>query len=124
MNKAKDLTGLRSGSIVAIRPTDNRYRKFIVWECKCDCGNTVHVPSGALTSGTTKTCGCSRIAGEVGKKYGNLTLIKPTSKRIGRKVVWECKCDCGNIIETTHHALYLGKKKTCGCFFHNQSYTV
>jgi hypothetical protein len=124
MSKLKDITGFRFGSIVAIRPTIQRYRKFVVWECKCDCGNTIYVSSGALKSGGTKTCGCSRIAGKQGSRYGKLTLIKPTPKRSQRKVIWECKCDCGNIIEATHHSLVSGHKKTCGCFFHNKCYTV
>ena len=31
-------------------------------------------------------------------KYGMLTAIKPTKERYNNEVVWEFRCDCGNII--------------------------
>ncbi len=44
-----------------------------------------------------------------------LTALKPTNKRKRGVVIWECKCDCGNIIETTTTDLTCGRKKSCGC---------
>lgn len=32
----------------------------ILWTCKCDCGNTTEVPTGRLTKGLTRSCGCLR----------------------------------------------------------------
>lgn len=29
-----------------------------LWECKCECGNTINVNSRSLSSGNTKSCGC------------------------------------------------------------------
>lgn len=29
-----------------------------LWDCVCDCGKTTIVPTGNLTSGNTKSCGC------------------------------------------------------------------
>lgn len=50
-------------------------------------------------------------------KFGRLTAIKPTNKRHNKYVIWECKCDCGNIIEV--QSSYLSKekrgRKSCGC---------
>lgn len=31
-----------------------------VWECRCDCGNSVWVQKNALESGNTKSCGCRK----------------------------------------------------------------
>ena len=33
------------------------------------------------------------------QRFGKLIPIKETSKRKNKSVVWECQCDCGNIIE-------------------------
>lgn len=56
--KAKDLTGQRFGKLTAIRLTEERQAKCVVWECQCDCGNTTYVRSGNLTNGNTQSCGC------------------------------------------------------------------
>lgn len=39
-----------------------------------------------------------------GQRYGKLTAIRPTDKRVGSNVVWQFQCDCGNVVErtTTH----------------------
>lgn len=58
--QAKDLTGQRFARLVAVRPTEQRENRYIVWECVCDCGNTCFVPSGRLVHGTAKSCGCLR----------------------------------------------------------------
>lgn len=51
-----------------------------------------------------------------GKKIGHLTVIKPTDKRVRRSIVWECRCDCGNIIEVpSSHLVGEKYKHHCGC---------
>ena len=60
MGAAKDITGQRFGSLVAIRQTGQRSRwdgEF--WECQCDCGTIKNVPIHSLKTGNTKSCGCS-----------------------------------------------------------------
>lgn len=51
----------------------------------------------------------------VGNKYEKLTVIKDSGKRDHRKVVWECKCDCGNTTYVTTDSLKSGNTKSCGC---------
>ena len=58
--ETKDLTGLVFGRLTAIAPTEKRKRGYVVWKCKCQCGNEVEVETGLLTSGQTKSCGCWR----------------------------------------------------------------
>lgn len=53
-----DLSGQRFGYLTAVHPTQQRSHGCIVWECRCDCGETVLVPSERLTSGNKKSCGC------------------------------------------------------------------
>ena len=52
------LEGSRYGRLTAIRPTEQRSAKAIIWECLCDCGKTVQVRATSLTSGHTTSCGC------------------------------------------------------------------
>lgn len=52
--------GERYGRLTAVRPTEKRSAKSVVWECLCDCGTTVDVRSTMLTSGHTTSCGCAK----------------------------------------------------------------
>jgi hypothetical protein len=51
----KDLTGQQFG-----RWTAEHYipRHRILWQCRCQCGNTGRVQSNDLTSGQSRSCGC------------------------------------------------------------------
>ena len=51
--------GDRFGRLVAICPTEQRSARSVVWECKCDCGESVNVRATSLTSGHTTSCGCA-----------------------------------------------------------------
>ena len=115
MPKVKDLTGQRFGKLTAIRPTDKRENGKIVWECLCDCGETAFVKSSALSSGNTQSCGCLRAKKLTGQRFGRLTAVRPTEKRKGSSVVWECKCDCGETAFVATEHLMNGDTQSCGC---------
>lgn len=54
-----DIANQRFGRLTAIRPTsDHDSSGSIIWECKCDCGNTVFYSVNRLTQGRTLSCGC------------------------------------------------------------------
>ena len=36
-----------------------------------------------------------------GQRFGKLTVIKDSGKRVNHKVMWLCQCDCGNQIEVS-----------------------
>ena len=125
----KDLIGQRFGRLVAVRQTDIRKNGFIVWECRCDCGNTAYVSSGALGCGHTKSCGClqkesladiarnRRILDLTGQRFGRLVAVRATDERRNQKVVWECKCDCGNTVNVKSTLLTNGSTSSCGCLY-------
>lgn len=50
-----------------------------------------------------------------GQKFGKITPIKPLDKRKNKKVVWLCKCDCGNECEIAGTNLTSGNTRSCGC---------
>lgn len=60
MSKAIDLTGQRFGRLTAVEMVGRDKRDYILWKCKCDCGNEVTVISASLRSGATTSCGCFR----------------------------------------------------------------
>lgn len=68
---AERWVGQRIGKLVVIKPTEQRtYKQNIVYECKCDCGNTVFVDVDSLNKKEKISCGCSR------KSLGELTIEK------------------------------------------------
>lgn len=59
MVKIRNLKGKRFGKLFAVRNLEQRGASgSVLWECRCDCGNTVVVQSGSLISGNTRSCGC------------------------------------------------------------------
>jgi len=118
----KDINGQRFGRLVAIRPTAERKYEKVVWECKCDCGNTAFVTSSCLLRGKTTSCGCIQkeyisknlIKDLTGQRFGKLVAIRPEEERKNGQVVWECKCDCGNMVSVRGANLRNGHTTSCG----------
>lgn len=57
----------------------------------------------------------------IGQRFGHLTVIKDTGKRLHRSIIWKCKCDCGNEHEVTSNNLNGGQVNSCGkqnCPYH------
>lgn len=52
----------------------------------------------------------------IGEKYGKLTILEITNKRLNRCIIYKCKCDCENVVETTGTKLTHGYIKSCGCY--------
>lgn len=51
-----------------------------------------------------------------GKRFGRLKVKEMANYRKGKRVVWTCECQCGNVIDIP--GIYLTKKngtKSCGC---------
>lgn len=64
LRRCYDLLGKRFGELEVISFAGyKQYNKtrFPVWFCKCDCGNIFPVIAYSLTSGKTKSCGCSSV---------------------------------------------------------------
>ena len=99
------LEGQRFGRLTAIRCTDETNERGYIWECLCDCGKTVFLPTAKFKSAKgVRSCGCLRkefyesIKVDItGKTFYRLTAIKSTEERDKLKnALWLFKCTCGN----------------------------
>lgn len=94
-------------------------------KCECECGNTTIVAIGNLLSGGTKSCGCLESESRfnrnhtidiTGERFGYLTVLRKTDRKYSNgSTIWECKCDCGNIVYSTYNRLNSGHTLSCGC---------
>lgn len=119
--------GTRYGRLVVVQYTGRKRGKFRLYECLCDCGNTVDVPITLLSGGSTRSCGCllreSRSAiGKrnlrdiAGMRSGRLVAVRISEQRDRQgRVRWHCRCDCGN--ETTCRPSQITGQTlvSCGC---------
>lgn len=53
--------------------------------------------------------------GFVGKRFGNLIVIKEDAPNERRQRFFECKCDCGSITKKWAYNLKIGTARSCGC---------
>ena len=115
MGKPVDISGRKFGKLIAIKPTKKKKGSYIVWECKCDCGNTHYATAKDLLSGNTKSCGCSKTKGKdiTNQKFGELTA----KYRVGKGkhgYIWHCECSCGKTKDVMTKDLTSGKVRSCG----------
>lgn len=106
--KIKDITGQKFGKLTAIRRV---YKQ--VWEFKCDCGSIIQSDRYNVTSGKIVTCGCRRKdikSNLVGKRFGWLVV-----RSYHGGGLWECICDCGNVVNREAGSLKANKECSCGC---------
>lgn len=71
----KDLTGMAFGKLKVDGYSHSvKYTKHskVFWDCTCECGNRTKVSTSHLTSGHTKSCGCSNVEAirQVNYKHG------------------------------------------------------
>ena len=122
VGRAENLIGQKFGRwTVLYRTYDKRNTSY--WMCECECKTRRAISKTHLKSGHSQSCGCfhkdkmtaSHILDISGQRFGILTAIKPTNKKLSTSVIWECKCDCGNICYCSVSHLKSGNNKSCGC---------
>lgn len=50
-----------------------------------------------------------------GMRFNRLTVIEQAGRDKYGKILWRCKCDCGNVTVTHGRDLVNGRCKSCGC---------
>ena len=120
--RKKDLTGQRFGRLTALYRLDKKRGSSYLWRCRCDCGKETDASVSTLVSGNTRSCGCikldslhSRAKDIAGRRFGWLTALRKTEKRMQGSVVWQCRCDCGTMCEVAYNSLISGNTASCGC---------
>lgn len=53
-----NLIGKRFGKLTVVKFSHRDNRKFLCYECLCDCGNTIVARSAFLKNGVVQSCGC------------------------------------------------------------------
>lgn len=89
-NAKKNLAGMRFGRLMALEPTEERYRGNVVWKCQCSCKDKtiVYHPSSRLLDGDINSCGCLKREQDkinlTGPKSGNYEHLREAfqSKKI------------------------------------------
>ena len=116
MGKFHDLTGMKFGQLTVLKrvfPSDCG----AIWLCSCSCGNTKKIRARSLASGATKSCGCLRgvlATDRIGQKFGKLTIIKRVYPNKWGNAVFQCRCDCGEVVDVQSNNLISGGTKSCG----------
>ncbi|MDO5152576.1 MAG: transcriptional regulator [Eubacteriales bacterium] len=117
--RKKDITGLRSGKVVALAPTEEKRRGVVLWKCRCDCGREFLTEGYKISNGVIESCGCLRSEHKIkdltNQRFGRLTALRRLDKKLGSSYAWLCRCDCGQLTEVSANALLQGGTKSCGC---------
>lgn len=129
MGVFKDLKGLKFGLLLVLDRAESQSKKT-AWNVRCDCGTTKVIRGDYILNGKARSCGCasekfrkaklSKTYNLVNQRFGRLVVVwRAGSKRYGvqgnSNAVWECKCDCGKLVQVTAKALRNGQTKSCGC---------
>lgn len=121
VGRAKDLRGQKFGKLTVlyrVKGSPNNHNPY--WRCQCECGKITDVDASHLRRGNIRSCGCLTTAIDIaGQKFGRLTAIAKIGNHIryGKKgdAIWQCKCECGTIINVSTHNLRSGNTQSCGC---------
>lgn len=137
MGKLIDLTGMVFGRLTVLRHVGKNEKGENMWECQCECGNTVAVRGDVLRYGLTRSCGClsrevhadrcrtvlaarpsPKLKDLTGRVFGRLTVIRRLTEEEGARrgqPKWLCQCECGRQTTPLTASLLSGKTKSCGC---------
>lgn len=50
-----------------------------------------------------------------GQRFGRLVALDSESHRLGKRVYWWCRCDCGEVVAVERRKLLDGTTRSCGC---------
>ena len=120
-HRIENLAGQKFNKLTVISQAPN-IRKSVAWNCLCDCGKKIIVPSTCLKTGGTRSYGCLKkylnsltYKDLTGLSFGKLKVISRAFKKGVHGTFWNCLCDCGKITQHSSTQLKSGVIKSCGC---------
>lgn len=124
----RDWTGQRLGKLTVLRPVPrgSQERRYIKWECQCDCGEVVIRDTHTLLSSEkgkqNSSCDKCRplpsFGGNAleGRTFGAWTALhRDPAIPIGKPKRMVCRCVCGNERSVRASMLTSGRSMSCGC---------
>lgn len=76
MAKPLDLIGQRFGRLTVTDRIGMNDKRFVMWQCHCDCGRDIAISTRDLRSRSVVSCGCNRRE----KSKRNLTTMRAEEK--------------------------------------------
>ena len=125
-----DLIGQVFGRLTVVEKIKRTKKgERIKWFCRCSCGNETCVVGTDLVSGHTQSCGCynkertseTSINNLVGARFGRLLVLREYGRDSRQKLIWLCRCDCGNEKPIYSSNLIEGLVLSCGCYHKEQT---
>lgn len=106
MSKLIDLTGQQFGFLTVVSHVPDS--KPAKWLCRCVCGKETIVSGSNLRRGHTKSCGCIKGTGIIGRRVGYLVVVE----QVGADR-YKCICDCGNYCERSYKSITQSESMYC-----------
>lgn len=116
-------TKINGWTILEIMPSNEKHN-YTYAICKCQCGTVKEVKLSYITNGRSKDCGCGRketmkeilTKNLVGQRFGKLVVSEMLEQRNKNgRIVYKCKCDCGNEVNVLGNSLTTYHTLSCGC---------
>lgn len=126
--KQKNLTGQKKGKLIYLKPS-RKVGKRTYWWMQCECGEIVEkrIDAESLSCPNCakqhkKEILSNKLMNDLtGQKFNKLTVLYLKEKQY-HKIIWHCKCDCGNECDVSSSSLISGNTKSCGCLKKKNSY--
>ena len=116
MGRKVDLTGQRFGSWTVIEDSGKRVFRSVVWNCICDCGNTMEIRASSLKEKENNKCTCDRNKDLSGMRFGELAVLGKSNRTDARRrTFYECECTCGKNTTVRRDSLIDRTIRSCGC---------
>lgn len=105
MRAKLDLTGQKFYRLTALKPAYTNAQGNVMWECRCECGNTSIVNSQQLVSGHTKSCGCLKRQKTIERNISNTVYPDKSHSKHNRlyRIYYGIMTRCFNTKEHNYH---------------------